>query len=141
MFVFLFKCSTQLAEKRSSRKFARFVLFRPIKKRSFNLLFVLDLFFRTLAVNSVSVFHKYSISKMLRLTYKYSILPTTASSLKCFVFEPVWPGSKALDCQERSVFESASGLLSLPNVVYGLCLVTVYGHCLVTLPPPQLTIF
>ena len=40
------------------RKFARFVLFHPIKKqqRSFNLLCVLDLFFffRTLAVNSVS---------------------------------------------------------------------------------------
>ena len=33
-----------------------FVLFRPIKKRSFNILFVLDLFFRTLAVNSVSDF-------------------------------------------------------------------------------------
>ena len=38
------------------RKFARFVLFRPIKKRSFNLLHVLDHFIRTLAVNSVSDF-------------------------------------------------------------------------------------
>ena len=39
------------------RKFARIVLFRPIKKRSFNLLCVLDLFFfffRKQAVNSVS---------------------------------------------------------------------------------------
>ena len=36
------------------RKFAPFVLFRLIKKRSFNLLCVLDLFFRTLAVNSLS---------------------------------------------------------------------------------------
>ena len=40
------------------RKFARFVPFRLIKKRSFNLLCVLDLFFRTLAVNSVSDFFK-----------------------------------------------------------------------------------
>ena len=37
-------------------KFARFVLFRIIKRRSFNLLCVLDLFFRTLTVNSVSDF-------------------------------------------------------------------------------------
>ena len=37
---------------------ARFVLFGPIKKRSFNLLCVLDLFFRTLAVNSVSDFFR-----------------------------------------------------------------------------------
>ena len=36
------------------RKFARFFLFRPIKKRSFNLVCDLDLFFRTLTVNSVS---------------------------------------------------------------------------------------
>ena len=36
------------------RRFARFVLFRQTKKRSFNLLCVLDLFFRTLAVYSVS---------------------------------------------------------------------------------------
>ena len=35
---------------------ARFVLFRLIKKRSFNLLFVFGSFFRTLAVNSVSDF-------------------------------------------------------------------------------------
>ena len=39
------------------RKFARFVPFRPIKKRSFNLLCVLDLPFRTLAVNSVLDFY------------------------------------------------------------------------------------
>ena len=37
-------------------KFACFVLFRPIKKRSFHLMCVLDLFFRTLAVNSISDF-------------------------------------------------------------------------------------
>ena len=42
-------------------KFARFVLFRPIKKRSFNLLCVLDLFFRTLAVNSVSDFSDFGL--------------------------------------------------------------------------------
>ena len=41
------------------RQFARFVLFRLIKKHSFNLLCVLDLFFRTLAVNSVSDFFFY----------------------------------------------------------------------------------
>ena len=39
------------------RNFARFVLFRPIQNRFFNLLCVLNLFFfRTLAVNSVSDF-------------------------------------------------------------------------------------
>ena len=37
-------------------KFACFVLFCPIKKLSFNLLCVLDLFFRMLAVNSASDF-------------------------------------------------------------------------------------
>ena len=46
----------KLENRGRSRKFARFVLFRPIKKRSFNLLCVWDLFFRTLAVNSVSDF-------------------------------------------------------------------------------------
>ena len=44
------------------RKFARFVLFRPIKKRSFNLLCVLVLFFRTLVVSSVSDFFSLSLS-------------------------------------------------------------------------------
>ena len=43
-------------KRRPPRKFARFVLCRPTKKRSFNLLCVLDRFFRTLADNSVSVF-------------------------------------------------------------------------------------
>ena len=38
------------------QKYAHFVLFRLIKKRSFNLLCISDLFFRTLAVNSVSDF-------------------------------------------------------------------------------------
>ena len=45
---------TWLEKRGLPRKFARFVLFRLIEKRSFNLLCVLDLFFRTLAVNSVS---------------------------------------------------------------------------------------
>ena len=44
-----------VAWKRGPWKFAPFVLFHPIKKRSFNLLCVLDLF-RMLAVNSVSDF-------------------------------------------------------------------------------------
>ena len=38
------------------QKFARFVLFRLTKKRSFNLFCFLDLFFRMLTVNSVSDF-------------------------------------------------------------------------------------
>ena len=46
-----------------------FVLFCPIKKRSFNLLSVLDLFFRTLAVNSVSDFFKKKIVKETREIY------------------------------------------------------------------------
>ena len=45
------------------RKFARFVLFCRIKKPSFNLLCVLDLFFRTLAVNSVSDFFYFFLNK------------------------------------------------------------------------------
>ena len=55
--VYLFSVVFYVAWKRGlPRKFARFVLLRLIKKRSFNLLCVLDLFFRTLAVNSVSDF-------------------------------------------------------------------------------------
>ena len=56
------------------RKFARFVLFRPVKKRSFNLLRVLDLFSRTLAVNSVSDF----------LNVKGSLEDCGVKTLQCF---------------------------------------------------------
>ena len=54
------------------RKFG-FVLFRLIKKRSFNLLCVLDLFFRTLAVNSVSDFLE-EVLERTSLPSIYSIL-------------------------------------------------------------------
>ena len=43
-------------ERGTRLKIARFVLFRPIKERSFDLLCVLELFLRTLTVNSVSDF-------------------------------------------------------------------------------------
>ena len=43
----------------------RFVLFRPIKKRSFNLLCVFESFFRTLAVNYVSDFFFFFLSVRL----------------------------------------------------------------------------
>ena len=46
----------QIFKKGLPRKFAHLVLFCPIKKRSFILMCVLDFFFRTLAVNSVSAF-------------------------------------------------------------------------------------
>ena len=51
-----FDCDFRCTYRWVHRKFARFVLFRLIKKRSFNLLCVWDLFSRTLAVNSVSDF-------------------------------------------------------------------------------------
>ena len=48
---------TRLTQERGlPRKCARFVLFRLIEKRSFNLLCVLDLFFTAVAVSSVSDF-------------------------------------------------------------------------------------
>ena len=47
-------------KRRLPRNCARYVLFHPIKKRSFNLLCVLDLFFTTLAVNSVPEFFFFS---------------------------------------------------------------------------------
>ena len=55
-------------------KCACFVLFHPIKKRSFNLLCVLDLFSRTLAVNSVSDF----------LNVKGSLEDCGVKTLQCF---------------------------------------------------------
>ena len=48
---------TRLTQERGlPRKWPRFVLFRLIEKRSFNLLCVLDLFFTAVAVSSVSDF-------------------------------------------------------------------------------------
>ena len=43
--VFLFLCCTWLEKEDFLEKLPRFLLFRPIKRRSFNLLCVLDLFF------------------------------------------------------------------------------------------------
>ena len=53
------------------RKFARFTLFRSIKKRAFHLLCVLDLFFRTLAVNSVSDYLRCQPSSTLSSSSSY----------------------------------------------------------------------
>ena len=51
----------EAGERKKPQKFSHFVLFHLIKKHSFNLLCVLDLFFRTLAVNSVSDFSGWQV--------------------------------------------------------------------------------
>ena len=63
-------------KRRLPRKFARFLLFRPIKKRSYNLLCVFGSFFRTLAVNSVSDFFASQITKHGWFAMNYSSVMT-----------------------------------------------------------------